>query len=149
MILYIRQGKVDMGNKKDKKYIDFAERLKQARKNAGLTQCELIKLLNKECNENNKKAILHQVEISYYEKGIRKPCDKNMERLAKVLKVDKTWLDLGGGEVSSQKTKYGKKVEIKHIECKKPKSVKVSPLFDKLKCDDKMLVNELIEALAK
>lgn len=116
---------------------EFGERLKKCRVFLHLTQGELAS-----------KTGLHQVQISDYEKGIRKPNEEHMQKLAKELHVTVEYLDLGEGESSLEKTKYGYEVKLKHVQ-KAYKNVKVDKRINSLSDDCKQCINELIDLLCK
>ena len=113
-------------------FIRFGKRLRGARKSSKMTQVELAS-----------KVGLHQVQIADYEKGIRKPNESNMAKLAQVLGVDPVWLSLGQGESGMEFTTYGSHIDLKHVDCN-PVSISLSSLYSELSDEDRLLVNELI-----
>ena len=113
-------------------FIRFGKRLREARKSSKMTQVELAS-----------KVGLHQVQIADYEKGIRKPNETNMNKLAQVLGVDPVWLSLGQGESGMEFTAYGSHIDLKHVNCN-PVSVSLSSFYSNLNDEDRLLVNELI-----
>ena len=115
----------------------FAKRVIESRKKAKLTQIDLAEALGKG---------FYQVDISGYERGIRKPLPENMSKLADILNVDKDWLDIGDGEIDFEKKSYGKDIHIRHVKSNK-KGVELSASYDELNNDDKTIINELIETL--
>ena len=123
--------KVNLVMEKDN-FVHFGKRLREARKSSKMTQVELAS-----------KVGLHQVQIADYEKGIRKPNETNMTKLAQVLGVDPMWLALGEGESGMEITAYGSHVNLKHVNCK-PVSVSLSSFYSDLNDEDRLLVNELI-----
>lgn len=123
--------------RKNKRYLEvFSERLKTLRLKQGLRQSDLAK-----------KAGLHQVEIAYYENGVRKPNDENMVKIAKVLKVNKDYLNYGEGEVELNKKPYGTEVILRHVKDNKIQNnlKKVQNLSEEYK----NFVFELIDGLSK
>ena len=113
-------------------FVRFGKRLKEARKLSKMTQAELAAEVG-----------LHQVQIADYEKGIRKPNETNMAKIAQVLGTDPLWLTYGQGESGIEKTAYGTHVDLKHVDCN-PVSISLSSLYSKLNDEDRLLVNELI-----
>ena len=122
--------------KSNRKYWDeFGKRMKAARKELGLTQVELAE-----------KTGLFQTQITDYEKGKRRPDDKNLLAIAKVLELDPDTLFLGDGEYNVEYTKYGIHVNMKYTE-KALKNVELNPKYNKLNNNQKQLVNDLIDVL--
>ena len=120
-----------------KNNLAFANRVIESRKKANLTQIDLAKKLGKG---------FYQVDVSGYERGIRKPLPENLAKLAKILHVDKDWLDLGDGEIDYKDTSYGKDVHIRHVTSNK-RNVELSANYNSLNNDDKVMVNELVDML--
>ena len=114
---------------------EFGNRLKEARKKAGLTQVELAERVG-----------CFQVEIANWENGVRKPQEKTIQALAKILKVNATYLNLGSGEADIKKTNYGSEITLRHIKNNEP--TKLSPKYKELSADELHAVNELIDVFS-
>lgn len=131
--------KYDKENKKE-----FGQRLKQARKSckdtdgSKMTQAKLAKILG-----------TSQVELSWYENGVRKPLPERMSQIASALNVDEYWLDIGQGEYDLEDTPYGKHIDLKYVNDKSLKDVQLTNNYNKLNNNDKQIVNELINLLSK
>lgn len=116
----------------------FAQRVIESRKKTELTQKELADKLGEG---------FYQVDVSGYERGIRKPLPENLVKLAKILHVDTDWLDIGDGEVDYENKSYGRDIYIRHVKSNK-KGIKLDPKYNSLSSDDKVIINELIEMFA-
>ena len=117
---------------------DFGKRIKKIRKDNKLTQVELAKEVG-----------LHQIQLSNYENGIRKPNDDHAGKIAAVLNTDVDYLLYGDGEFDMEDTSYGCHLDIKHVTYKDRNRVELSSDYQTLSNDGKKIVNEVIELLSK
>ena len=74
---------------------EFGRRLKETRKKCKITQKQLASMTG-----------LYQVQITDYERGIRKPNEANLAKIASALDVDSNYLEFGKGEYDFAYTKY-------------------------------------------
>ena len=120
-----------------KTYKQFGKRMKYLREKLGMTQQELADKMG-----------IHQVNVANYERGIRKPNEENMLKLAKILKVNPIDLEIGEVEVLKENTEYGLDIRIKYVSGKKYGKPELSPAYNSLSDNEKFIVNELINELA-
>lgn len=85
----------------------FGERLKKAREQAGINQIELAERMG-----------ITQASISQYEKGLRIPTPKNIEKFTVVLGVSKE--DLAGGN----NAKFEQEMLMRNLKNLTPQSLK-------------------------
>lgn len=116
----------------------FGERFKKLRKERKITQKELAKQVG-----------LHQIQLSHYESGIRKPNDDHAGKIAAVLNTNVDYLLYGDGEIDIEDTSYGCHIDIKHVKNNNKGNIKISPYYKNLSNDSKQIVNEVIELLDK
>ncbi len=123
-------------NRSKENMADLGKRIRAYRKNIGMEQKELAKLIGVDVST-----------ISQWENGRREPYPRYIKAVADVFHLNPDILAYGEGQYSLDRTKYGYKIHMVYVDSS-PVDVELNPSYNDLPDDQKQLVNDLIDMLA-